>query len=189
LNLAQRAGDIAGGNAQRRHPGRIDFDQHLTLYTANALEAADARDAQHRLRDDVVDKPRERFFVHARGRNGEGLDRGANAGGRTHGGLQKLRRQIGPNAVHGILGFNQRVRKILFQHEFDPDRHPAIGDRSVQMIEPAQSGQRIFDLAGDFRLQLCRCRPWLGQVDRDHWHVEVGQVLRRQVLESPDTGQ
>ena len=189
LNLAQCAGDIAGGNAQRRHAGRIHFDQHFALHTANALETADACDAQHRLRDDVVDKPRECFLVHARGRNGEGQDRGADAGGRTHGGLHEFCRQIGPDAVHGILGFNQRVGQVLFQHELHPDRYSTIGDRGVQMVEPAQRGQGIFDLARHFGFQLRRGRPGLGQAHRDHRHVEVRQVLRGQVLESPDAGQ
>ncbi|KAF0679571.1 hypothetical protein Y59_29330 [Enterobacter hormaechei] len=121
LNLAQCTGDIRRRDAEGRHARRIELNPNLTFDSAKPLEPTDSGKRENSLGNGVIHKPRKLLLIKPGRRYGVGQNGRTYARGSTDGRLQKIIRQIRPDAVNRVLGFDQRVRQVLLQHEFDLD--------------------------------------------------------------------
>ena len=135
LRLQQGMRHVRGRHAKRRQPHRIRLDPHFALNPAHALEFAGAGYGEDGLGHRIIDEPAQGFLVHARGRDGIHERRIPTRGDRTDGRLLHGGGQLRADAVHRILGFDQRIGEVLLQHELHGDGDLAIGDRRTQMAQ------------------------------------------------------
>ena len=168
---------------------RVNIDAHLTRHAAHARDGADTAHTEHGLGHLVIDKPRQRFLVHARRRDGVGQDRRP---GQIRFGdhrVFQVARQVGADALHRIAHVVQALLRRLFQAEFHRDVDHAILDHRVDVLDALQRGDRVLDLACHLGLELRRCRPRQRGGDDDHRQVDVRHVLDFHGPETHESGQ
>ena len=96
---AQRAVDVAGGDAERVQPVRVELDLDLARHAAIAVDAGDALQALQLADDRVVDEPGQLLDGHGRRGDGIGQDRLALDVDAAHDRLVGGRRQVGADAL------------------------------------------------------------------------------------------
>jgi hypothetical protein len=158
------------GHGARRHAERLQRigaqrHQHFAVDAAGARHLADARDAEQRLGDHVVDEPRQ--FV-----RGEpvGLDgvRDQGAADQVEALDQRLLdvvRQVGARLADGVADLVQRLVDVAPELELDARDRRALADRGDDLVDAGEARDRVLDAPRDVGLELRG--GGAGQVDRD----------------------
>ena len=116
---AQRAVDVAGGDAERVQPVGIELDLDLARHAAIAVDAGDALQALQLADDRVVDEPGQFLERHGRRRDGIGHDRLALDVDAVDDRLVGGRRQVGADALDGVLDVVDGGLRVDLEAEFD----------------------------------------------------------------------
>jgi hypothetical protein len=177
LHRAQLARDVGGGHAQREQARRVELDPHLARDAADAVDAAHAAHREQALGDLVVDEPRQRLVVHARGRDGVGQDRHRREVHLRDHRVAQLRGQIRADARDRVAHVVHRLLRRLLEAELGSDAGAAVLDLGVQVLQPLYRRQRVFDLARDLGLHLRRRGTGQRRRDGDRRQVDVRKVL------------
>ena len=119
IGRAQRAVDVGGGDAERVQPVGIELDLDLARHAAVAVDARDALQALQLADDRVVDEPGQ--FLDRHGRRGDrvGQDRLAFDVDAVDDRLVGGRRQVGADALDGVLDVVDRRLRVDLEAELD----------------------------------------------------------------------
>ncbi len=177
LDLPQPRRDVGGRHAQRRHLRRVQLDADLAIDPADPVDGTDALHREQGLADVVVDEPGEGLLVEPARLEAERDDGPARSGDLGNHGVGHVLRQLGPHAVDRVAHVVERRLRARVDVELDPDQRRAVAQRRADVLDAAQRGHLVLDLAGDFGLELRGCRAFEHRADRHGRQLDVGEVL------------
>jgi hypothetical protein len=182
--------DLAGGDAEGGQPAGIELDADLAIDAAGAGHGRDALHAHHLLGDDVLDKPGELLLVHG-GRGDHVIDERAAAGDvdALDDGVEHVLGQVGPDRGHGVAHVVGRALDVHADVEFDRGGGDALVHRRIDMMDAAETRDRVLDPVRDLALHLRRRGAGLGDGDRHQRVVDVGARVHPELRKADQAAQ
>jgi hypothetical protein len=156
VDLAKLLIDLAGGDALRLHPDRIELDSYLAADSAGPADDGDAFDAHQIAIDGVVDEPAQLLDGHRRAFGRHVDDRIIVIFLADHLRFEDPVGKIAANARDRVAHVGDGAIDRSPDLEHDEGRAIAFADPRRDLVDALDSANRRFDPAGNLDLELGR---------------------------------